>query len=144
MMFKKRNYDVDLVPAKGSQWWALPVEAIQELLACLEKNPKLMDFHKDSFASDEMVINTLLRKISGKESMDDCPIFVIRKLDNKKRRGVFTIADEEILLRAKERCLFARKFDTSGDSQILDLIDQHADYGTMKEHDNASNTALNW
>ena len=131
MMFKKRNYDVDLLPAKGSTWWALPVETLRAVVACLEEYPELINFHKDTFSPDELVINTVLCKINRQEKVRDSHIFLIRKLNNKKRRGVFTVADKEILLKARERFLFARKFDASGDSQILNLIDQYADHSVL-------------
>lgn len=50
----------DLEPYSGSTWWALTRDACQYALEFLEHNPRLTEFFKNTFASDEALLHTIL------------------------------------------------------------------------------------
>jgi hypothetical protein len=114
-----------LRPYCGSQWWTMDMYALQYILRYVEKNPRYYNFHKFTFAPDELFFHTIL--LNAKDER-------IRKtITNNNLRFMKWITVEnphpEILtkedfpqLKATD-ALFARKFDPAENSEILSLID---------------------
>ena len=55
-----RRYPFPLVPAYGSQWWALTREALEHILDFVRRNPGYVRFYRNTFAPDEHFFHTLV------------------------------------------------------------------------------------
>jgi len=115
-----------LRPYCGSQWWTMDLYALQYILRYVEKNPKYYNFHKFTFAPDELFFHTIL--LNAKDDR------IRNSITNSNLRYMRWISVEnphpEILTKEdfpqlySSDALFARKFDAAENSEILDLIDQ--------------------
>ena len=120
------NLPYNLRPYTGSAYFCITKNHVNYILNFLSKRPELLKFYKNSFASDEMVFNTILANSKFK---DDIVIDNLRYIDWSKpgeyrlSPAVLTTDDADKLLQSQ--ALFARKFDTSKDPKILDLIDKY-------------------
>jgi hypothetical protein len=119
----RRKLPLDLKPYGGSGYFCLPREVVKYVVDFVEKNPSVRSFFRRAFIPDEMFFQTILmnshyssrisndnkRYIKWKRSVGGHPEILTKSdFDNIKTSGK----------------LFARKFDPSIDSEILNLIDQ--------------------
>lgn len=122
----KRKFPHNLKPYGGGQWWAFPIETVQEILNFIHSNPKYTSYHKDTLLPDEIFFHSILMKL--KETNPNLIIKPSITYVNWTRKNTplpvtFKIEDSEELRRASENHLFARKFDIEINEQILDNID---------------------
>lgn len=110
-------------PFYGSQWWGLTAKTCQEIINFLQEHPAYLEYHEYSFIPDEFFFQTILLNFKHfkKEQFIDHNLHFIKWKDGSPHPNILTINDyDEISV--SER-LFARKFDTSIDSKILDRLD---------------------
>ncbi len=125
-LFLKRRLPKNLKPYGGSQWWALPIETVKEILNFINSNPKYLSFHEDTLLPDEIFFHTILMFIKEKNEnvMIKASITYVNWERKKSSLPVTFTKDDMVELKIKsENKLFARKFDNDLDSAILDLID---------------------
>ncbi|NQT71906.1 MAG: hypothetical protein HQ553_03945 [Chloroflexi bacterium] len=124
----KRKPPMGLTAYGGSTWWCLTYECVKYVLDFIDKNPKFVRFYKRVHIPDEMFFSTIIMnspfadnavsEITSQYLEDD-----IRYLRwTGAHPDVLTKDDLNTLLESDK--LFARKFDPSIDSTILDLIDE--------------------
>lgn len=123
---KKRRFPYHLKPYGGGQWWAFPIETVQEILNFIHSNPKYTTYHKDTLLPDEIFFHSILMKL--KETNTNLVIKPSVTYVNWTRKNTplpvtFKIEDIEELRNAAINHLFARKFDIDIDEQILNNID---------------------
>ncbi len=120
----KRKFPPGMKPYGGSSYWNLTEESICYIWDYVRNNPDFLDYFHSTYVSDEfffqtLLLNSLLRtKIVNNH---------LRHIDWSGRDGVYpTIFKQSDFdtLRVSPH-LFARKFDPTVDSRILDMIDQH-------------------
>lgn len=114
-----------LRPYAGSQWWTIDQYALNYILKYIEDNPEYNQFHKFTFAPDELFFHIILLNATDEK--------IRTSLVNDNLRYMnwinFDNAHPEVLktrdLSAIESSgsLFARKFDATEDGKILNLID---------------------
>jgi hypothetical protein len=123
--FIKRKLPNGMKPYTGQTWWNLDMYALNYILDYSDNHPEYMAFHKNTFVADELFVQMIIGNSQDTK--------LINSIENSEKR--FTIwydptnAHPKIL--AKEDFetiklstdLFARKFDESFDSEILDMID---------------------
>jgi hypothetical protein len=122
----KRKSSITITPFWGSQWWALPVEVVNEILLFCKSNQNYIDFHDDTLLSDEIFFQTILYHLhkEGKiNTIFDVRCTYMKFEDDNSSPEILLSSDFEDILKLPKRFLFARKFDSKLDSQILDLID---------------------
>lgn len=122
-----RKMPPDLVPYCGSQWWTIDMYALRYILNFIEEHPDYMNFHKFTFAPDELFFHIILLNSTDpvlKNSIckDNLRYIKWAKLDNAHPE-VLTVNDLDDL--CKTNSLFARKFEGGQDETILDLIDEN-------------------
>ncbi len=124
--FMRRKVPPDTTIYAGSQWWTIDMNALQYILEFIRKNPAHLSFYKFSFAPDEIFFQTILLNSANEKITGSI-------LNNHKRFMNWnnpSISHPEILLKndftavIKSDALFARKFDVSEDSEILEMIDK--------------------
>ncbi|MDP3945579.1 MAG: beta-1,6-N-acetylglucosaminyltransferase [Lutibacter sp.] len=125
-LFLKRRSPKNIKPYGGSQWWALPIETVKEILTFINSNPKYLSFHKDTLLPDEIFFHSILMFIKEKNEnvmIKPSITYVNWERKNTSLPVTFTEDDMAELKKKSENKLFARKFDNDLDSAILDLID---------------------
>jgi hypothetical protein len=110
----------------GSQWWIIDMHSLHYILDYVRDNPQYSSFHKYTFAPDELFFQTILLN-SGHDNL-------IRTVLNDNKRYMRWVSESsahpEIIKTVdfdaiyNSSALFARKFDTQIDSEILDMIDE--------------------
>ncbi len=121
----RRKKPLQMIGYAGSAWMVLDMEAAKYILNFHENHPEYLKFHKDTFVADEVFIHmiignskneTLHSRISNANQH-----FMIWETPESAHPKLFSIADFEKIAVSKH--LFARKFDDTIDSLILDKID---------------------
>lgn len=120
----KRKYD-SVRHFYGSQWWTIDAPALNYILNYVEENPEYLNFHRFTFAPDELFFQTILLN-SGKPSIlngivNDNKVFMIWK-DSSAAHPEVLGADDFHRINGSA-ALFARKFDVNVDEKIISLID---------------------
>lgn len=126
-LLKKRKLLNPLTPYGGSQWWALPIETIEEILKFIASNPKYINYHKDTLLPDEIFFHSILMHL--KETNDVLVVkpsitYVNWTRKNTSLPVTFNKKDIEELKEASQNYLFARKFDIKKNDPLLDQIDK--------------------
>ena len=120
IVFKNRTLPGNMNPFGGPGYWSITRECAKFINTFVNNNPKYVKFFKYVDVPDESFFHTIILNSSFAQNVvnDD-----LRCIDISARRGprIWQKQDFEILSQSK--ALIARKFDTTVDSQILDLID---------------------
>jgi len=127
-IFKQRELDASVEFYKGSSWWALTYETIQQIITFYKEDyERLHSFFSVSFCADEYFFQTIVAELMKKGFHH--PIEPVLTYIDWDRKNVplpvtFTSIDQEVLKQAsKATFLYARKFDAAKDATILDWID---------------------
>ena len=120
-VFRKRVFPEKLIPYGGSQWWALPYDAIVKILSFLEDHPQYYIYHQYTHCADEIFFHSIIASIFPKKKIKPSVTYV-----NWFRKAcdlpvVFSHTDYKEL--DESGCLFARKFHPSTSEEILRKLD---------------------
>ena len=123
---KKRLEKMGITGFCGSQWWALPDKAIDEVLK-LSVNKRFCDTISDVYSCDESFFQTSVMATGAKElvTADENgdyknSLWFYDFVDGSHPR--FLTAKDFDAIKASGK-LFARKLDTDVDSEIFDLLE---------------------
>lgn len=121
----KRRFPRSLTPYGGWQWWSIPPQAAKEILRFTDSRPEYLRYHRWSLLPDEMFFQTILLN-SGLEHIrtnivNNCLRFVDWDNPNPCTPASLGLQYFNTLITSKS--LFARKFDITHDSAILDRLD---------------------
>lgn len=114
-----------LRPWAGSQWWALPNDAVEYIYNFTQENPEYYKFHKFTFIPDEIFFQTIIM---------NHPEFSNRVINHRLKYLDWSrdikpmVFNDEYLDSFTPICqnpffLFARKFETKTSDNLLDQID---------------------
>jgi hypothetical protein len=107
-------------PFGGPGYWCITKECAQYINKFVKENPRYVRFFKYAYISDEIFFHTIIMNSNFASNVvnDD-----LRCIDISTGTGpkIWQKHDFEVLCESK--ALIARKFDTSIDPEILDLID---------------------
>jgi hypothetical protein len=115
----RRRLPCNIEPYGGWSWFTLPKQLVSYLLHYIEKNSNLYQFYIHTFASNEMLFQTILMNSQFKNRIVNDNRRYVEFIESHPR--ILTIKDYENL--KEGNYLFARKFNPKVDSQILDTID---------------------
>ncbi|MXV16707.1 beta-1,6-N-acetylglucosaminyltransferase [Hufsiella ginkgonis] len=124
--FLRKKVPYDLKVYAGSQWWIIDMYALNYILDYLRDNKRFSRFFRYSLLADEMFFQTILLNAA-----DDR---LLNSIENDNKRLIViptgdmhptTWKKEDIQLLLASNALFARKFDTEVDPEILRLLDHH-------------------
>lgn len=124
-IISKRQFPKHLKPYVGSQWWALTIDMVNEIVEFVEQNPSYIKYHTYSLLPDEMFFQSIVMNLAEKKSnliFKDSLTYVNWSRKNCELPVTFALSDFEELMLQPEK-LFARKFDIEIDDKILDKID---------------------
>ena len=122
----QRNLPSHMLPYGGSQWWIIDNYALKYILNFITQNPSYVDFHKYTFAPDEVFFQTILLNSEDKALLksicNTSKRFFAWEDSSHPHPQTLTTSHFNNIINSDE--LFARKFDETVDSKILDLIDE--------------------
>ncbi|MCC8358521.1 beta-1,6-N-acetylglucosaminyltransferase [Salinimicrobium sediminilitoris] len=122
LVLKKRRFPSYLKPYGGGQWWALPMLKVKEILNFIDEHPDYLVYHKYTLIPDEIFFHSIMATLDGPVA----PSLTYVNWDRKNTPLPVTFEKEDLeeLKLASVEKLFARKFDITIDTTILDLLDQ--------------------
>jgi len=115
-----RKLPAGLKPYGRSQWLTITPVCAQYVIDYLKNNPHVKRYFKTVWAVDEVFFQTILMNSPYKNTLVDYNLRYI-ELDAGKRPINYTMADADKL--ATTAALFARKFDGTVSTEVLDYID---------------------
>ncbi len=116
----RRRFPLGLVPYGGSSYWWLSREAVDYVRRFVVEQPGFYRFFKHVDVPDEIFFHTVLMNSPLRDSVVNDEL---RHVDwtRDPLPAIFAAGDLETLRRSPK--LLARKFDSTFDAEILDLID---------------------
>lgn len=116
----RRRLPYDLEAYGGSAYWWLQREAVDYMRQWIAEHPRIVPFFKHVDNPDEIFFHTILINSPLRDTVVNDEL---RYVDWSRYPppATFSVDDFETLRRVP--CLMARKFDTTVDADILDLID---------------------
>ncbi|MEH2260916.1 beta-1,6-N-acetylglucosaminyltransferase [Nostoc sp.] len=120
---KKRKLPEGFAIYGGSQFWCLTGECIKWINIFVKKNPKFVKRFNYTFCADEIFFHTLILNSPFKDKVVNDNLRYIDWSNINPYHPKTLDKNEFEKIRQSEK-LFARKFDASKDSDILDMIDQ--------------------
>jgi hypothetical protein len=127
LVLKKRKFPNPLEPYGGSQWWALPMENIQQIIDFVATHPSYLQYHKYTLIPDEIFFHSIIVYLNKENNQKIEPALTYLNWDRPKGPlpVTFVSPDLDELQIASKAKLFARKFDINKDEIILNLIDDY-------------------
>ena len=127
---QKRDFPSEYVPYGGSFWCCLSKNALEYILAFIKsaEGKRLLNFFRFTHIPDEMFFQTVLLNSNLKNSVINDNLRFIDFKDDSSNPNIL-LADDFSRL-ANSNKLFARKFDSDIDAEILDMVDEKLLTGT--------------
>lgn len=124
--FLKRKIPNGLKPFTGQTWWILDMFALNYILDYSDSHPEYIAYHRNTFVADELFIQMIIGNSKDEKLLSSIQNsekrFTIWEKANSAHPKILKSTDLEAILASAD--LFARKFEESLDSEILNLIDE--------------------
>ncbi len=120
LLLQRRRHPQNLKPYGGIAYWALPLQTLEFITQFVAQNPAYLDFHSFTLYPDEMFFQTIVHNYFT--NVRESVTFAYWANSNVISPQTFT-ADQFAFVKERKE-LFARKFDYTIDTKILDLIDE--------------------
>jgi Core-2/I-Branching enzyme len=118
----ERRLPLGLQPFGGSAYWCLSREGVAYVHRLVRENPSLVRFFRYVDVPDEIFFQTIILNSPLRATVVNDDLRYVRWTNwNDARPAVLSTGDFEAIMSSGK--LFARKFDTSSDGEILDMID---------------------
>jgi hypothetical protein len=124
----RRNFPKDLHPYGGAQFWCLHKTHADKVYEFLQQNKSYFNYFKYVFVSDEILFQTIIGNLKDKSKVHNDTLHF---LEWRRKGAILYTSDFGNI--EKTHYLFARKFDTTVDKDILDLIDKNILQKTIPE-----------
>ena len=123
-LLPKRKFPLSytLYGGPGAAWWTMGLDCAAYLVDFLDHHPHVNWFGRFTFASDEFMIHTILMNSPLKNSIINDNCRYMEWPAGKPNPKTLTVKDVNSLSQTQK--LFARKFDTAKDAEVLDVIDR--------------------
>ena len=127
LLNEKRKLPDNYEPHIGSAWWCLTRDAISYLSKFLasRQGKRFINFFYYTHIPDESFFQTLLLNSPIRDRIHADNLRYIRFKTGSSHPDILTKNDYYDLVSSDK--LFARKFDTAVDEEVLDMLDQHID-----------------
>ncbi len=119
---RKFPLPIKLYGSSISSWWAISKECAEYSIEFMKKSPKLANFMKYTWAADEFLLATILMNSPYRTQIINNNLRYITWSDSSAHPLILELKDLPGILNSDK--LFARKFDTEVDGDILDALDQ--------------------
>lgn len=124
-----RNYFKEIIPAFGSQWWAITSECASWILEFVESNPEFKAYYKHSHAPDEHFFHTVIANSSFSKQTkgfeDDFNIGVLTRISNLHAINLGKIYDDSDFpdICSSDK-FFIRKVTSLRSKKLVELINR--------------------
>ena len=118
---KPKSFLPEIIPCGGSQWWSLTGDCVAWLYCQCRDGNRLYDFYKHTFCADEMIFQTMLYDSPYKSSLINTNLKKLEWLDGGTKLHIWKYSDINVLKGTPK--LFARKFDETVDSKVLEEVE---------------------
>jgi len=112
-------------PFSGSQWWVMDMRALNYVLDYVADHPEYVKFHRHTFAPDELFFQIILLNCKDESLRDHIANDNLRYMQWKTSEiahpEILNINDLDNI--GESDALFARKFDTGIDEEVINSID---------------------
>jgi hypothetical protein len=122
LFFPKRAFLPGLKPFGGEAYWNLSREATEYVYDYVHQHPEFVRFFERTVCPDEHFFQTLMLNSPLAESLTNDSLRYIDWMYQRNHPAILKEGDFARLAASPK--LFARKFDSSVDSRILDMIDE--------------------
>ncbi|SDJ56572.1 Core-2/I-Branching enzyme [Pedobacter sp. ok626] len=119
---RKFPLKMKLYGSSNSSWWTISAECAAYVTDFMKCNPKLNDFMKFTWGSDEFLLATIIMNSSFSDKTVNNNFRFITWVDGMANPRILTAVDFESIKSSPD--FFARKFDTNVDTAILDKLDR--------------------
>ena len=116
-----RKYPIFKQQFGGAAWLMLTNEAVTYLLNFCREHPKFVDFHKHTWCPDEFLFHTILMNSPFKDKIHQNNYWYMEWFNQIYNPKILRTWDYAKIISSNK--LFARKFDETVDSEIMDMID---------------------
>jgi len=123
MLPKKRPFIKNYTPYGGGQWWCLSRKHAEYVYKYVKENKKQYAYFKYTNIPDEIFFQTVLLNSPHKNEIVNDDLRLLYFAGDSSHPIIYKTDDYPII--ADSAQLFARKFDTTKDELVLDLIDKH-------------------
>ncbi|HFI8802411.1 TPA: beta-1,6-N-acetylglucosaminyltransferase [Escherichia coli] len=114
----RRKFPNGITPVLGSQWWCLKKETIRRVVDFTD-NSNAEKFLKSTWIPDEFYIQSVVNSINSVGEIND--ILMYYRFNDVGIPKLFTMADINELISAKQDKFFARKMDFK-DEKLISLL----------------------
>jgi Core-2/I-Branching enzyme len=119
----RRRFPPNLQPFGGSAYWCLPRESTEYIHRFLQLNPSYVRFFKYVNVPEEMFFHTIILNSPLRESVVNDDLRYLEWRDPAVAGGPAVLTKSDLGNIMSSPKLFARKFDMTKDSEVLDMID---------------------
>lgn len=123
--FLRRKLPDGMKPFTGSQWWSVDMYSLNYILEYDKQHPRYRAFHKYTFVPDELFVQMILGNSTDERIIQNLEAnnkrLMIWEKPDSAHPNILRQSDLEVIMASDH--LFARKFDITVDTEILDLID---------------------
>lgn len=123
---QKRTFPPGFKPYVGRSYWCISQEVAAYLHQFINRNPQFVRFFKTVYIPDEYFFQTILMNSPFREKIINHFWCYMRWPPPDRLTDILTKKDFELLINTPE--IFARKFDITVDSEILDRLDDHLNH----------------
>lgn len=116
--------EYNMKPYGGIQWWALP-QYMAEYVLNMSQDKKLCGIFSHTYSADETFVQTIIANSPFTVFPDSTRSVrgnTLHTLEFDNGHPRLLTRNDAVMLKASNAC-FARKFDMSADSEILDILD---------------------
>ena len=118
----RRRIPGGLRPYGGSAYWCLEKSLVHFVHGYLRQNPEYVRFFEHVFVPDELFFQTIIMNSELRDTVENDDL---RYVDWTREPAPAVLTRDDVPALLESRQLFARKFDETVDSAVLDALDRH-------------------
>jgi hypothetical protein len=119
----RRRFLPGLKPFGGPAQWSLSAEALAYVHAYVQRRPEYVSFFQRTLNPDELFFQTLLLNSPLSTRLINAELHHIEWSPGAAHPNVLTVEDFPRLQMSE--AMFARKFDSGADADVLNLVEEH-------------------
>jgi len=120
----RRRFPADMTPYGGSVWWSMSRDCAEHVCRFVDENERFVRFFRWVKLPDEMFFHTIVMNSPHAGRVANRPLHYTA-WPPLGATSPYTLTRDRFDELAASDALFARKFDDTVDSNILDAIDDH-------------------
>lgn len=124
LLVPKRKFSKNIKPFGGSSYWCITKECAEYVSDFMRKNRRFVNFFKYVYIPDEMFFQTIILNSPFKDSVINDDLRCIDWSSSGRGGSLPRIwCGEDMSILVESNALIARKFDTTIDAEVLNMID---------------------